>query len=166
MGQQDEIFCQTAPRPLDRLVPPPQRSLGRLSALYLVMLAPLLQLLDNLCMALNVIRKWLAQLYMTSPSIVHPQVLPAVAWSVKVLPATKQGYCVFVTALTRVSSVSVLVKRKDMVFVELQVFCFFILVETNFLIDRGERGKEAKNHFFLKKNAVRVMDFMSQWHVS
>ena len=59
-----------------------QRSLDRLSALYLVIHASLLQLLDNLCMALNVLRKWLAQLHMDSPSIAHPQVLLTFAFFV------------------------------------------------------------------------------------
>ncbi len=51
----------------------------------------ILQFLRNLYMTLNVLRKWLAHLHMASPSIAHPQVLPAAAWSVKVLPATKQS---------------------------------------------------------------------------
>jgi hypothetical protein len=51
-------------------------------------------------MTLNVFRKWLPQVHMTSPSITHPQVLPESTWSEKVLPDTKQS-C-FVCNLTYV----------------------------------------------------------------
>ena len=55
-----------------------QRSLDRLSDLYLVVFVPLIQLLDNLCMSLNVLWKWLAQMHMVGAgSSCHPQVLPS-----------------------------------------------------------------------------------------
>ena len=41
------------------------KHLHRLSTLYLVILVPLLQLLNNLCKTVNVISKWFLQLHMT-----------------------------------------------------------------------------------------------------
>ena len=63
-----------------------QRSLDRLSVLYLVVLVPLIQILDNLCMTLNVIWR-----QMVGVGSCHPQVLPTVDGSVIVRPATKQA---------------------------------------------------------------------------
>ncbi len=46
-------------------------------------------------------------------------------------------------------------KRNFHFYFQLHVFCFFVLVETNFFIqDRGERGREGKIIFFLKKKSM------------
>ena len=55
------------------------------------MIVPLFQFLDNLCMALNVFWKCLAQMHMVGTgSRCHPHVLPTTDGSVIVRPVTKQ----------------------------------------------------------------------------
>ncbi len=58
--------------------------LGHLSVLYLVMRVPLLQLLDNLCITLNVLWIWFTPMHL-SRTVYHPykpQVLPTADWTV------------------------------------------------------------------------------------
>ena len=115
MGQQDEPFAKQFHVHHIVRFPTLQRSLGRLSVLYLVVLVPLLQLIDNLCMELNVLWKWLAQLHMVGVGrSCHPQVLPTVDVSVIVRPVTKQACFLcqrrHACSLARVSPVNVLAK--------------------------------------------------------